>query len=509
MRTLKLCFVLVALIMSCKNKTSITLENGLLINNVTILTPDENGYSSFKGNIIIDNDKIVKVTKDEYIINGDFHTLNGKGKFVIPGLIDSHVHLASIAGMGWKHKKKYPDLAKAYYNQLPKSYLYFGYTTLIDVNNYNPNVINGILRKTVRPDIYTCGDQIVVAHDLMMNETPAEDRFIEHPHFLHDKYNENVEIPTDIDLSKHTPKTLVSRIVDENEGICVKTLYEDGFGGTEELTWELPSKEIIIEIVAEAHSQGVPVLLHANAYEAQKFGLETGIDVFAHGMWHWGNLTDYLNINELPETHKNLLIEIANKKVGYQPTIRVVGGQKDVFNVNFLENLDLQHVYPEDQLNWLNTLEGKWQEQNIRKYAKSFFDGLTNEEIMTLLQKVVDKVEIATNTLAEHDANLIFGTDTPAANTHTMPPGLNGYLEMQKWQQSGVSLEQILLAATYNNAKAFNLDDKYGSIEETKIANLLLLDKNPLETIEAYNSIEKVIVRGQLLNRENLSATHN
>lgn len=498
-----------ALIMSCQNEAPITLGNGILINNVTILTPNENGYTSFKGSVIIDNDKIVKVSKNDQTLNGNYQTVNGKGKYIIPGLIDSHVHLASIAGMGWKHKKKYPELAKDYYNQLPRSYLYFGYTTLVDVNNYAPNVINGILRKPVRPDIYTCGDQIVVAHDLMMNDTPVEDRLIEHPHFLHDKYNDNVEMPSDIDLDKHTPKALVSRIVDESQGICVKTLYEDGFGGTEELTWELPSKDIIKEIVTEAHAQNVPVLLHANAYEAQKFGLETGIDVFAHGMWHWGKLTDYLNVNELPETHKNLLIEIANKKVGYQPTIRVVGGQKDVFNVNFLRNKKLQHVYPEDLLNWLNTEEGKWQEQNIRKYAKSFFDGLTNEEIMALLQKVVDKVEIATSTLAEHDANLVFGTDTPAANTHTMPPGLNGYLEMQKWQESGVSLEQILLAATYNNAKAFNLEDKYGSIEENKIANLLLLDKNPLKTIGAYNTIEKVIIRGQLLNRENLSATSN
>ena len=78
---------------------------------------------------------------------------------------------------------------------------------------------------------------------------------------------------------------------------------------------------------------------------------------------------------------------------------------------------------------------------------------------------------------------------------------------MQKWEQSGVSLEQILLAATINNAKAFNLDSEYGSVEKDKIANLILLNKNPLETIEAYNSIDKVIVRGQLFDRKNLSAS--
>lgn len=508
MRTLSLSFILAVLFVSCKTETPIIIENGLLIENITILTPKAGIYHSFKGNIIIDNDKITKISEDIKTIKGTFKTIDGTGKYIIPGLIDSHVHLASIAGMNWKHKQKYPDLAKSYYNQLPKSYLYFGYTTLIDVNNYNPKVITNLLEQEIRPDIYTCGEQVVIDHDLMMNESADKDRFNDFPNFLHDSFNKNAKIPDSIDANQHMPKALVSRIVDENGGICVKTLYEDGFGGTEELTWELPSQGIIKEIVKEAHAQNIPVLLHANAYEAQKFGLETGIDIFAHGMWHWGDLIEYLNVNELPDTHKELLIEIANRKIGYQPTIRVVGGQKDVFDIAFLNNKDLKHVYPPELLDWLQTDEGHWQEQNIKKYARTFFDGLSNEEIMMIMQKVIDKVEIVTKTLADYDANLIFGTDTPAANTHTMPPGLNGYLEMQKWSQIGVSLEQILLAATINNAKTFNLDNKYGSIENNKIANLIILDKNPLETIDAYNAIDKIIVRGQLLDRKILSASN-
>jgi len=508
MRIFKLSLLLAVLIVSCQSETPVTIENGLLIENVTILSPKIDNYNAFIGNIIIDNNKIISVSEDSKTVKGTYKTIDGTGKYIIPGLIDSHVHLASIAGMGWKHKQKYPEFAKSYFNQLPKSYLYFGYTTLIDVNNYNPRIINHLLEKEIRPDIYTCGDQVVIDYDLMMNESADENRFNEYPNFLNDIHNENTKLPDTIDAKLHTPKALVSRIVNKNNGICVKTLYEDGFGGTEELTWELPSHDIIKEIVKEAHEENIPVLLHANAYEAQKFGLETGVDIFAHGMWHWGKLSEYLDVKELPETHKQLLIEIANRGIGYQPTIRVVGGQKDVFDTNFYNNTDLSHVYPKDLLDWLQTEEGHWQEQNIRKYAKVFFDGLSNQEIMALLQKVVDKVEIATKTLAENSANLIFGTDTPAANTHTMPPGLNGYLEMQNWQQSGVSLEQILLAATINNARAFNLDSEYGTVEKNKIANLLLLDQNPLETIEAYNSINKVIVGGQLLDRKNLSASN-
>lgn len=496
------------LCVSCQKKPIVYVENGILIENVTILTPEKGKYKTFIGNIIIENDKIISVSADQKTIKGSFKTIDGSGKYITPGLIDSHVHLASIAGMNGKHKQKYPEYSKAYFDQLPKSYLYYGYTTLIDVNNYNPRVINDLLEKEIRPDIYTCGEQVVIDHDLMMNEYDNDKRFDAYPNFLHDSYNKNAKLSDSIESSKHTPKAIVSRIKDENGGICVKTLYEDGFGGTEELTWALPSKNIIKDVVTEAHSQNIPVLLHANGYEAQKFGVETGVDILAHGMWHWGNLQDYIDTSQLPQTHKTLLNEIAKRKIGYQPTIRVVGGQKDVFDSAFLNNKDLSHVLPKELFNWLNTEEGHWQEQNIKKYAKGFVDGLSNEDIMILMQKVVDKVEIVTKELADNDANLIFGTDTPASNTHTMPPGLNGYLEMQKWSQIGVSLEQILMAATMNNAKAFNLDHQYGSIEINKIANLVLLEQNPLETIEAYNAIDKIILRGQLIDRKKLSAAN-
>ncbi len=74
--------------------------------------------------------------------------------------------------------------------------------------------------------------------------------------------------------------------------------------------------------------------------------------------------------------------------------------------------------------------------------------------------------------------------------------------------ESGISLSSIFKAATYNNAKAFHLEDKYGSMEKEKVANLLILNSNPLENIEAYNKIEQVIIRGEIIEREQLSATN-
>ena len=46
--------------------------------------------------------------------------------------------------MTWQNQRDHPELAKSYFNQLPKSYLYYGYTTLIDVNNYAPDIVENI-----------------------------------------------------------------------------------------------------------------------------------------------------------------------------------------------------------------------------------------------------------------------------------------------------------------------------------------------------------------------------
>ena len=80
---------------------------------------------------------------------------------------------------------------------------------------------------------------------------------------------------------------------------------------------------------------------------------------------------------------------------------------------------------------------------------------------------------------------------------------------MKHWIDAGVSLEQLLKAATYNNAKTFNLLDSIGSIEVGKKANLLILNSNPLESISAYNDIEIIINQGRVLNRTELSAQKN
>lgn len=476
----------------------------VLIENIQIIN-SENATIDI-GHVLIKDGKIIDIKNDLPNAIKVQKRIDGTGKFLIPGLIDSHVHLANPAGLNGKFFKKYPKLLEAYYQQLPKSYLYYGFTTVIDPNNYAPKIINRLQQQNIRPDIYTCGEQLEIAHGFMMAETPKDQQLTNNPYFLHDHFNSEVTIPDSLPKSLHTPDYLVARIVQEQQGICVKTLFENGFGGTEKVTWEMPTRQIIREVVKAAHQEGVPVMLHANSFESQQFALDTDVDIIAHGMWHWGLLSEYLTVTKLPTSHKKLLQQLAAKQTGYQPTFRVIAGQRDVFDDTFIENKELQHCYPQEFLAWLKTDEGKWQQALIRHYAKGFFDSLNNPEIVELMQTIVDKVSVSAKELEKHNGNLLFGSDTPASNAHTNPPGYNGYLEIMAWYQAGIPLATILKAATINNAKAYNLEHLYGSIKKGKSANMLILNKNPLETIEAYQSITHVIIQGKSINRGTLSA---
>ena len=79
------------------------------------------------------------------------------------------------------------------------------------------------------------------------------------------------------------------------------------------------------------------------------------------------------------------------------------------------------------------------------------------------------------------------------------------------WLVAGASAQlaaglPVFAAATINNARQYRMEKDFGSIEPGKIANLLLLDANPLANVDAWSRIDKVILHGEPIERESLAA---
>jgi imidazolonepropionase-like amidohydrolase len=106
---------------------------------------------------------------------------------------------------------------------------------------------------------------------------------------------------------------------------------------------------------------------------------------------------------------------------------------------------------------------------------------------------------------------ILAGTDTELvpASTGSLPyclPGFGLHDELRHLVTAGLSPMDALRAATYNPAKFLGLHDTLGTIETGKLAELLLLDANPLDEIANTTKINMVITGGRVYRRPALDA---
>jgi hypothetical protein len=420
--------------------------------------------------------------------------MSGHGQFLIPGLIDSHVHLASIPGMDFSQESANAELVKAYLTQLPRSYLYFGYTTLVDLAVVEPQVLADFRKAPLHPDLFDCGQSLPVANGYPMSFAPPNLRFKAFPNFIYDSSQAST-IPAEYRPVDHTPAAVVAR-VKHSGGICIKTYYEHGFGRDQHLP--VMSTGMFAAVRHAATDAGLPLMVHANSFEAQQFAEDGGADVIAHGMWNWGALD---RRQDLPPEITALLDRIVAHRTGYQPTMQVIEGLRVYFDPEYLRMPAIARVIPPAMLAWLKSPAAAWYRSEIAD------SGMTDSaERAGWDRGPIRRGRQVVAYLASKDANFLFGTDTPSGPTYGNLPGLNGYLEMQHLHEAGLTLAQIFRAATISNAREFKIDSAYGTIEPGKIANLVLLRQSPLESIRAYDSISMVFVHGRAIARDSLAA---
>lgn len=96
---------------------------------------------------------------------------------------------------------------------------------------------------------------------------------------------------------------------------------------------------------------------------------------------------------------------------------------------------------------------------------------------------------------------LMVGTDLMCPG---LVPGHSVHEEMVIWQEAGIPPADILRSATAVPVQFMGLQDRLGSISEGKIASMVLVRANPLEDISNAQQVESVFLRGQYFSREAL-----
>jgi hypothetical protein len=155
-----ICLVVIAPVVHSETVVSQVLR----IENVTIVSP-ESTREIDSVTVTIHDGRIQSISSTASAASPSGPTvvqrLDGTNLYLIPGLIDSHVHLGAIPGMTDKQEKAHPDIARPARDQFPRSYLYSGFTTLIDLISTPEEMARWKSHDPV-PDTYFCGGAVLL-----------------------------------------------------------------------------------------------------------------------------------------------------------------------------------------------------------------------------------------------------------------------------------------------------------------------------------------------------------
>jgi len=124
----------------------------------------------------------------------------------------------------------------------------------------------------------------------------------------------------------------------------------------------------------------------------------------------------------------------------------------------------------------------------------------TAEDWLTAKEGYSHVVDV-TRFLADQGVQILAGSDTPNAYAF---PGFGLHDELEILVKAGLTPLQALRAATIDAARFLEATDTLGSVEPGKVADLVLLGGNPLEDISNTREILAVVLNGRLLDRDDL-----
>ena len=139
-----------------------------------------------------------------------------------------------------------------------------------------------------------------------------------------------------------------------------------------------------------------------------------------------------------------------------------------------------------------------WKSDEINYRKNSWF---TDKESLARLEKELEWQKKFTLLLHKQGVPLMAGSDTYGL----FLPGFSLHHELELIHDSGLSNYETLKTATTVPARYLNSFSQSGTVSEGKLANLVLLEKNPLEHIKNTKTIAGVVIKGKWFDREKLN----
>lgn len=418
--------------------------------------------------VVITGEVISDIRSSKAKIPSNATVIDGKGKFLMPGMVDAHIHFFQNGGLYTRPdaidlRKVTPyEKEMAYSHEqmenVLKRYLQHGITTVIDVGA-NVNFLkqrNDFAAKDFAPSVYMTGPLLTTYQPEIYKN-------------LHDEEPFNL-VPTVEDAQKLVQQQLPYK------PDFIKIWYIASNDGPNIEATARKNLPIIKAIVEEAHKNGLRVAVHATERITATLAVEAGGDFLVH------SVEDELLTDDFVQLLKKNNVILC-------PTLLAYRGYMDTFGQRLAfddRELRLSDAHQLGSLLDLRHLRDTTLVNGYTKYANS-------PKGMSELKKA-EEISMA-NLKKLSDAGIVIASGTDAGNIGTLHA--SSYLdELRMMRQSGMSNWKVIEASTLSGAKVLGKQNEFGTIAKGKKANLLLLDSNPVENLENLSAINRVINKG-------------
>jgi hypothetical protein len=413
--------------------------------------------------VVIDNGKIISVT-----IEGDIppnaRVIDGQGKYMIPGLVDSHMHL---------HRSPNDLLL----------YVANGVTHIRDLGGYAENL-------KLREEI----EQGRVGPRMFVTSPPINTKgFVEGSLFEFFSFHKTAR---DV---KHAEE-------------MIKEFVDQGYDAIKTYHLDMPSYRAVNKLAAELGIWTVghfPLSMELSELKiTQQREIAHIEEIVSVLIREFGSINDKGSDEflEYVESRSNEVIDdLLAKDIAVNSVLLYMENIHDQFSdlELKLKNVPLEYanpalvegtkLIPGYKIGWLpgyNQFEAE-SDPSDETYKKYDIFWRAREKAHHVLLKAMIK----------RDVKIVAGSDSGG---FLVVPGFALHKELQSLNQGGMSAAQTLATATKNPAVLMN--SNAGTIEVGKRADLLLLNKNPLTDIKNTQAIDTVILNGRIFNRQQLNA---
>jgi imidazolonepropionase-like amidohydrolase len=442
----------------------------------TIINPGD-GKIIQDGTVVIDGDRISNVGR-VYLTKFTGRTIDCKGKFILPGLIDTHVHFFQSAdlftrpdGADFNSVRSYKDEVawiKSHLDDVFARYLRCGITSVVDVGGpmWNFEVRRRASTTARAPRVAVAGPLIssVSREKLDLGDPPIVK--IDTPDQARGFVRKLAEQKADL--------VKIWYIVDQEHPV-------DSF------------RPIVHATIEESHAHKIRVAVHATELETARAAVEEGADVLVHSVVD--KPVDDAFVKLLKDRHVILC-----------PTLVVFERYGRVFSHQL-------NLTPEEQA-WGNpevigTLDVTKIPQD--KLPDRIKQALADPK--AAMDRINKTYQVALPNLKKlEDAGVTIAAGTDAGNIGTIHgPAL--FREFQLMKQAGLTNMQILQCATANAAQLFGgetgahigkIDNPDKSGAGGYFADLVILKSNPVDDIAHASDMETVIKAGVVYPAESI-----